>query len=345
MKKRRKDYSRLIYAAAGAVFIVCACFLLYPFVSDLSKQHTNDKIIQEYHDKTKDFDKTQYDSLMQEAVDYNNKLADTVDYVVNDYEYKKSDEYESVLDPDGTGLIGYIEIPSINVREPIYHYSTESVLEKGIGHIHGSSFPIASGSSHAVLTGHRGLLDQKLFTDLDKVKEGDKFYIHVLNDVFAYEVDSIQTVLPEESQSLRIEQGKDLVTLVTCTPYGVNSHRLLVTGHNIPFSEDKVDKASGLVVDTGERHITIDPCLLAFLGVMAVILIYAAVDAGKRKHRNKRGKYEDKKTHRSVTGSNSHRPRAERSNGGRTGKPSGRVKPHAGNRRESGSVSDRKLRR
>ena len=140
MKKKQKNYSRLVYAIAGTVFIICACFLLYPFVSDLFKQHANSRIIQEYHDTVKDFNEDQYNSLLNEAINYNNTLAETTDYVINDQEYEKSDQYESILNPDNNSLIGYIEIPSINVREPIYHYSTESILEKGIGHIHGSSF-------------------------------------------------------------------------------------------------------------------------------------------------------------------------------------------------------------
>ena len=144
MKKKQKNYSRLVYTIAGTV-------LLYPFVSDLFKQHANSRIIQEYHDTVKDFNEDQYNSLLNEAINYNNTLAETTDYVINDQEYEKSDQYESILNPDNNSLIGYIEIPSINVREPIYHYSTESILEKGIGHIHGSSFPIASGSSEACL--------------------------------------------------------------------------------------------------------------------------------------------------------------------------------------------------
>ena len=160
-------------------------------------------------------------------------------------------EYESLLSVLDDGMMGYVEIPAIHVNVPIYHYTSEEVLAKGVGHLYGTSLPVGGENTHSVITGHTGLMDAMIFTDLDKVQKGEYFEIHVLNETIYYEVDEIQVVLPDELNYLSIEEGEDLVTLVTCTPYGVNSHRLLVRGHRvyeIPKQKDTVkDKVTEIV--------------------------------------------------------------------------------------------------
>lgn len=147
------------------------------------------------------------------------------------------EEYESLLDAGKDGVMGYVEVPSVGVSIPVYHYASEASLSKGLGHLYGSSLPVGGKNTHAVITGHRGLPSSRLFTDLDKVKKGDTFRVHVLNRDLYYRVDQIRTVLPDDTDDLAIREGEDLCTLLTCTPYGVNDHRLLVRGTRIPAPE------------------------------------------------------------------------------------------------------------
>ena len=171
--------------------------------------------------------------------------------LISEYSHKgdsySEDQYKEVW--DSANVMGYIEIPKIDIRLPIYHGVGTEALEKGAGHIEGTSLPIGGPGTHAVLSGHRGLPGRKLFTDLDLIKVGDQFYVQVLNETLAYEVDQILTVLPQESQALSIVPGEDLVTLVTCTPYGVNTHRLLIRGHRIPYEENSKKEQKRDVVE------------------------------------------------------------------------------------------------
>jgi len=180
-------------------------------------------------------DAEEYERMWNDAVEYNtNLLSKSNRYNMTD---EQRAEYESILDVTGTGIMGYIEIPSIDVSLPIYHGTNESVLQIAIGHIESSSLPVGGIGTHCVISGHRGLPSAKLFSDIDQLKEGDVFMIQVLDDTLTYEVDQIRTVLPTEMKDLRIEEGKDYCTLVTCTPYGVNTHRLLVRGHRVETTE------------------------------------------------------------------------------------------------------------
>jgi len=186
--------------------------------------------------------------------------------------------------------MGYVEIPKIGLTEPIYHYSTEVSLGIGIGHIHGSSLPTGGETTHTVLTGHRGLPNQKFFSDLDKMNVGDKFYMHILNKTLAYQVYKIKVIEPTDVDELMIENGKDLATLVTCTPYGVNTHRLLVMGRRVEFNETQVDE-KGLVT-TEEHKVVIDPAVWVFAGFMlfiTILVISAAVKKIISKSKSKKG--------------------------------------------------------
>ena len=179
-----------------------------------------------------------YTAFWQAAYDFNEKLAaaQSESFLYLDGEFK--DSYYKTLDPTGTGIIGYIEIENIGVNLPIYHGTEESVLQMGIGHLEGSSFPTGTASTHCILSGHRGLPSAKLFTDLDQMIVGDTFLLHILDQTFAYQVDNISIVLPEDTGGLGIVDGEEYVTLVTCTPYGVNTHRLLVRAKRVDYNEE-----------------------------------------------------------------------------------------------------------
>lgn len=209
--------------------------LLYPSVSDYWNSFHQSRAIATYAEEVAQLDNTDYEGLLEAAREYNQTLPGKSNrYVLSDEE---REEYESLLNVSGTGVIGYIEIPSIKCSLPIYHGTDEAVLQIAVGHIEGSSLPVGGESTHSVLSGHRGLPSAKLFTDLDQLVVGDEFIIRVLDETLTYEVDQIRIVLPAELGDLEIVEGKDYCTLVTCTPYGVNSHRLLVRGHRVENHE------------------------------------------------------------------------------------------------------------
>ncbi|MBQ4105728.1 MAG: class C sortase, partial [Clostridia bacterium] len=205
--------------------------LLYPIVSDFINTSSASKAIMSYDEEVLKLEKQKYDEMWAEATEYNSSL------IGRENEYLLSDEqqaqYNSLLNLTGTGIMGYIEIPNIRCSIPIYHGTEETILQIAIGHLDWSSLPTGGENTHCVLSGHRGLPSAKLFSDLDKIVEGDIFMLRILDEVLTYEVDKISIVEPQETSTLEIEQGKDYCTLVTCTPYGVNSHRLLVRGHRV----------------------------------------------------------------------------------------------------------------
>lgn len=213
------------------IFLAGLSLLLYPTVSDYWNSLHQTRAIADYAEEVANLDKESYDKLWNEARSYNQALTQKEDrYEMSDEERKK---YESLLNVSGNGIIGYIEIPLIGCSLPIYHGTDESVLQIAAGHIEGTSLPTGGVGTHCALSGHRGLPSAKLFTDLDKLSEGDMFVLRVLDETLTYEVDQILIVEPYEMNALGIESDKDYCTLVTCTPYGVNSHRLLVRGHRV----------------------------------------------------------------------------------------------------------------
>lgn len=183
-----------------------------------------------YVDAVDELSEAEKDAMLEAARMYNDSLSEGVHFNLSDEEYA---EYESILDVTGTGIMGYIQIPSIGVNLPVYHGVDEGILQIAAGHIPGSSFPVGGDGVHSVMSGHRGLPSAKLFSDLDKLDEGDVFTVTVLDETITYMVDQIRIVLPEETDELGIVNGKDYSTLVTCTPYGINSHRILMRGHRI----------------------------------------------------------------------------------------------------------------
>ncbi|MGG0292386.1 class C sortase [Bacillus pacificus] len=239
----------------GTIFLLGLCIFLYPTVSNWLATRAHYSTVSSYDKKVKELQQKEIERREKEANEYNKHVQTTSQSFSDPFNEKKGEEEgRSYADALNVGeSMGYIEIPTIDVKLPIYPGTTENVLIQGVGHINTSSLPVGGESTHAVLTGHRGLPSALLFTDLDKMKQGDTFYIHSLNKVLAYKVDQIKVVLPSETNDLLVVKDKDYITLVTCTPYGVNTHRLLVRGERIPFElkekEKTVAQAKSFVVD------------------------------------------------------------------------------------------------
>ncbi|MCD7834021.1 MAG: class C sortase [Lachnospiraceae bacterium] len=283
-KKTRKN---LLYALG---FLVGLSILLYPLVSSKWNAYRAQQLISTYSEAvTLDSDPEEYEEMLEAARAYNEGLEqESVPDAFSVRDGTQDDEYDALLNIDGEGLIGSIEIPAIDVNLPIYHYTTSETLEKGVGHLFGSSLPIGGESTHAVLSAHRGLPNAKLFTDLPLLEIGDVFYIHVLGDTLAYEVDQILTVEPTEVESLAISEGEDLVTLVTCTPYGVNTHRILVRGHRIEYVEEEYIAVQQQEVRTDTVQMRMQ-ALCVLIGLALAVVIVSLINLiGRRKERGSR---------------------------------------------------------
>ncbi|MDY4042024.1 MAG: class C sortase [Collinsella sp.] len=225
-----KKKGRLTTVLLAAAFLVGLGLLLYPSVSDYWNSFHQSQVVDTYKEDVQTMDEATYEAILNEARDYNAELAKRgPDAMLADEQQR----YNRALDVSGTGVMGYIEIPSIDVSLPIFHGTSHEVLQSSVGHIEWSSLPVGGPDAHSVLSGHRGLPSSRLLSDLDKLVVGDTFTVHVLREVYTYEVDEIRIVLPTETDSLQIMPGQDLCTLVTCTPYGINTHRLLVRGHRV----------------------------------------------------------------------------------------------------------------
>lgn len=208
--------------------------LSYPFISNYMFEKSAGSTIKSYEKQAKTYDQKQKEQAFRKAEEYNKDLIKSVVQLTDPFKVKKSNGetliYNNILNIDHSGVMGYLEIPCISVNLPIYHGTDAEILERGVGHLAASSIPVGGKSTHSVLTGHTGLSSAKLFTDLTEMKKEDLFFIHVLDRTLAYKVDQISVVRPEDTRKIQIVKGKDYVTLVTCTPYGVNDHRLLVRG-------------------------------------------------------------------------------------------------------------------
>ena len=221
----------------GIIFLIGLLLVLYPTVSNFLSNREQKKVIREYSNIVNNMDKEEKEAMYNEAVDYNKKIYENgmIDYSNPD----AVEGYNDILDVSGTGIMGYISIPKINVELPIYHGTSDGVLQVAVGHLEGSSLPVGGENTHFVLSGHRGLPSADLFTHLDRLNVHDIFTISVLDKTLVYEIDQIKVVAPGDTQYLQIEDGKDYCTLLTCTPYGINTHRLLVRGVRVADSDDK----------------------------------------------------------------------------------------------------------
>ena len=282
-KNKKKNYIGL-----GLLFLIGLSILLYPMVSDAWNRYRDSLLISNYSSSVSSDDNSEkIDSMWKAAQEYNEQIKqESVPDAFSVRDGQTDPVYESLLNLNGDSMMGYVEIPVIGESIPIYHYTTEESLEKGAGHLFGSSLPVGGSDTHCIISAHRGLPSAKLFTDLNLVKEGDVFYLHVLDRVLAYEVDQIQTVLPEETSSLAITEGEDYVTLVTCTPYAVNTHRILVRGHRTTYEEAKeIEKTEQKVSGFGNPSLLM-LALCVIIGIVIAIVIVTAMNRmGNRKHR------------------------------------------------------------
>ena len=260
-----KKKSSFVTAILIAALLAGALLLLYPTVSDYWNSFHQSRAIASYAEQVADLDDNTYDQIWADARAYNETLDNSTSRFVMTEEQKKI--YEALLNIAGNGVMGYIEIPKIKCNLPIYHGTDEAVLQIAIGHVQGSSLPAGGESTHCVLSGHRGLPSAKLFSDLDQLTEGDVFLLRVLDETLTYEVDQIRTVLPDELDDLAIEEGKEYCTLVTCTPYGINSHRLLVRGHRVE------NQASASTIRVTADAMQIEPLLIAPLVAVPMLLV------------------------------------------------------------------------
>ena len=265
------------------IFITGLGIASYPFISNMVAQRHASQVVKDYETNVEEMDEEKIDAMKEAAKKYNEQLSNVVSV---DDENENNEQGESYADLLNIGeSLGYITIPKINVNLTIYNGTSQDVLSKGVGHMEQSSYPLGGESTHCVLTGHRGLPSAVLFTDLDKLEIGDEFYLHVLDEILAYKVDQIKVVEPNESGDLEIIDGKDYCTLVTCTPYAINSHRLLVRGERTEYKGEQ-DKQTKNQMQTGaltKRIVDVWPWLLgAFL---VAVLIESGIFFSILKHK------------------------------------------------------------
>lgn len=243
MDKRNIGKKILVFLLFG----IAIALMMYPFISNYLFEHKTDSTVEAIQQAAQEIDDSEQKAAIEEARTYNQTLANghvtLIDPFIDDKSDNDSDNYDSLLNLNADGVMGTVEIPSIDVSLPIYHGTSDAVLKKGAGHLQGTSLPVGGESTHTVITGHTGLSNAKLFTDLTQVKKGDVFFLNVMGEKLAYKVDQIKVVLPTELDDLKVVPGEDYCTLLTCTPYGVNDHRLLVRGERTDYQE-AVEEAS-----------------------------------------------------------------------------------------------------
>ena len=279
----------------GIIFLAGLSLLLYPFVANQWNNYRQKQLISGYEQVVSDKEAAEgidYDAERKKAEDYNEALLPCV--LPDSFALAESSGvdpvYMNTLNIAGDEMMGSVEIPKINIKIPIYHTTEEDVLNKGAGNLEGSSLPVGGANTHAVISAHRGLPSASLFTDLDQMKVGDHFLLHVLDETLCYEVDKISVVKPEDTSALAVEDGQDLVTLLTCTPYGVNTERLLVRGHRVPYVEEEV-KEEKTVLSGSSLHTNYLLWVFVGLSVTALFVFVLYLKETKLKRRaNKGGK-------------------------------------------------------
>jgi sortase A len=274
----KKNWSKIILIGA---FLIGLSLLLYPTASNFINQRNQTKAISSYDENISKLKQEDFSKYWQEAVQYNKSLKSDS---ITEFPDSDKEKYNKVLNPTGNGIMGYIEITKIGVRMPIYHGTGEELLQIAIGHIEGTSLPVGGPSTHCVVSGHRGLPSAKLFSDLDQMVIGDVFQLHILGQVLAYQVDQIVTVLPDDIKDLKIVEGKDYCSFVTCTPYGINSHRLLIRGTRVDYNE----KLSIKVSPDGKK---VAPLLVApavAIPILIILLIWVMVSTRSKNSKKKK---------------------------------------------------------
>ena len=281
-KKRKRSIFPVIL-----LFIAGLALLLYPYIANEWNNYRQSQLISTYESVVAEKeDEIDYSDEWKRAKEYNKSLLPSIlpdSFAIAAASEEPDEEYMACLNIAEDGMMGMIEIPKINVKIPIYHTTSEEVLQKAAGHLEGSSLPIGGMDTHAVISAHRGLPSAALFTDLDRLVEGDHFLIHVLDKTLCYEVEQISVVEPEDTEALAVEPGRDLVTLLTCTPYGVNSHRLLVKGMQVPYEEEVMEETITTFEDMS-LHTNYLLWVAVGLGITGTfILILALVERNRRK--------------------------------------------------------------
>ncbi|WP_295078758.1 class C sortase [Ruminococcus sp.] len=273
----------IIRSLPFAALFIGVFLLLYPTVSEHINAMHQSKAIQAYNEITASMSSEEHDKMIEAAKEYNRKLLTEENPIL---EPEKIPGYYNTLDITGTGIMGYLTIEKIKVELPVYHSVNDNVLQVAAGHLPGTSLPVGGEGTHSVMSGHRGLPSARLFTDLDKLEPGDIFYITVMSDVFTYQVDQVKIVKPYEIDDLSIEPGKDYCTLFTCTPYGINSHRLLVRGERVETKEEyKIYIANDVFIVS---PFIVAPAIAA--PILFVLLILLMVNSGRKQKGDKRKK-------------------------------------------------------
>lgn len=268
---------KLVNISTVTFFIIGLSLLLYPMAANQWNTYRQSKLISNYDSQIKKMEssgKVDMKGEWEKAAAYNEALLPSIlpdSFGVAEAAKEEDKTYTSSLNLTGDGMMGKVVIPKINVNLPIFHYTTEEVLEQGVGHLEGSSLPVGGENTHSVLSAHRGLPSATLFTDLDKLEKGDHFLLYILDDVLCYEVDQIKVVEPDETQDLAVIQGQDLVTLFTCTPYGVNTHRLLVRGHRVPYEAEILENEQ-ILLDGKSMHTNYMLWVVVGLAVTGVLI-------------------------------------------------------------------------
>ena len=283
MKKNRSNIILIL------IFLVGLSVMLYPTVSDYINQKNQSRAVASYSEEVENLSDVDYQAYFDAADDYNRRLAETPDAF---YRPEQVSGYTDTLDVSGTGIMGYITISKIGVELPIYHGTSDGVLQVAAGHLEGSSLPVGGAGTHAVISAHRGLPSAKLFTNLDELEVGDTFTITVLDRVLTYEVDQISIVLPTETDLLQPVEGKDYVTLMTCTPYGINTHRLLVRGKRIENAENQ--KHIRVTADALRiEPIIVAPALAVPMLLVMLVVMLAVPRLRKRKNQREENHHEE----------------------------------------------------
>ena len=283
MKKNRSTIILIL------IFLVGLSVMLYPTVSDYINQKNQSRAVASYSEEVENLSDVDYQAYFDAADDYNRRLAETPDAF---YRPEQVSGYTDTLDVSGTGIMGYITIPKIGVELPVYHGTSDGVLQVAAGHLEGSSLPVGGAGTHAVISAHRGLPSAKLFTNLDELEVGDTFTITVLDRVLTYEVDQISIVLPTETDLLQPVEGKDYVTLMTCTPYGINTHRLLVRGKRIENAENQ--KHIRVTADALRiEPIIVAPALAVPMLLVMLVVMLAVPHLRKRKNQREENHHEE----------------------------------------------------
>ena len=283
MKKNRSTIILIL------IFLVGLSVMLYPTVSDYINQKNQSRAVASYSEEVENLSDVDYQAYFDAANDYNRRLAETPDAF---YRPEEVSGYTDTLDVSGTGIMGYITISKIGVELPVYHGTSDGVLQVAAGHLEGSSLPVGGAGTHAVISAHRGLPSAKLFTNLDELEVGDTFTITVLDRVLTYEVDQISIVLPTETDLLQPVEGKDYVTLMTCTPYGINTHRLLVRGKRIENAENQ--KHIRVTADALRiEPVIVAPALAVPMLLVMLVVMLAVPHLRKRKNQREENHHEE----------------------------------------------------